>query len=280
MERLANTAQAALWNGPSGQAWVDEQTMLDRTYARVEALLADSVTSLEARSVLDIGCGSGATTVAAARRLAPGGFALGVDISGPLIALAQRRRQEGAVAARFIHADAQTHSFEPGRFDLMISRFGVMFFEDPVAAFRNLRLAGAPGCVTRLVAFRSIEENPFMTTAERAAAQFVPDIPPRIPDAPGQFAFADRDRVRGIFQQAGWAEVALVPIDAPCAFPASDLERFFTRFGPLGLALRNSNEPARQEMIQKVRAAFEPFVREAQVRFDAACWMIEARAPG
>ncbi|HEU4589902.1 MAG TPA: class I SAM-dependent methyltransferase [Steroidobacteraceae bacterium] len=279
MQRLANSEQAALWNGPSGQAWADEQSMLDRTYAGIEALLSDAVAAAGARSVLDIGCGSGATTLAAARRMPPGGIAVGVDISEPLVALARRRVQHEPVAAQFIRADAQAHAFERGRFDLMISRFGVMFFEDPVAAFGNLLLAAARGCATRLVVFRSIEENPFMTTAERAAVQFVPNIPPRIPGAPGQFALADPDRVRRIFEQAGWSRVEVVPIDVPCAFPAADLERFFTRFGPLGLALRNATEVARRDMLQAVRIAFEPFVREAQVRFDAACWMIEARAP-
>jgi SAM-dependent methyltransferase len=279
MERLANPEQAALWNGSSGQAWVDEQAMLDQAYARIETLLGDAVAASGARAVLDVGCGSGATTLAAARRMQPGGITVGVDISEPLIAMARVRAQQAGLAAQFIRADAQTHAFERGRFDLLISRFGVMFFDDPIAAFANLRLAASAGCATRLFVFRSTEENPFMTTAQRATARFVPNLPPRIPNAPGQFGFADRDRVRRILQQAGWSQVELVPIDVPCAFPAAHLERFFTRFGPLGLAMRDATDASRREMVRHVRAAFEPFVHAAQVRFDAACWMIEASAP-
>jgi hypothetical protein len=151
-----------------------------------------------------------------------------------------------------------------------------MFFDDPVAAFANLRTAARPMCVLRLVVFRAVTENPFMTTAERAAAPWLPDLPPRKPDAPGQFAFADDHRVRRLLEQGGWSRVELTPLDIECAFPASDLERFFTRLGPLGQALRATDDPTRQRVIHDVRHAFQPFVHGAEVRFTAACWMIGA----
>jgi SAM-dependent methyltransferase len=182
------------------------------------------------------------------------------------------------VAARFIRADAQVHAFEPASFDFMISRFGVMFFDDPVAAFANLRRAARSGGELRLVVFRSIDENPFMTTAERAAAPWLPNIPPRKPNAPGQFAFADRARVLGILDGAGWSSGELAPVDIECAFPATELERFFTRLGPLGQVLREADEATRQRVVREVRAGFEPFVRDGQVRFTSACWMVSARA--
>ena len=278
MQNIANAEMAAAWNGVSGQAWVDEQQLLDRTFAPIEALLAQEAAASGARAVLDIGCGSGATTLAVARRLGASGQATGVDISAPLIAVAQARAQQAGLAARFIRADAQTHAFDAASFDLMISRFGVMFFDDPVAAFTNLRRAAKPDGALRLLVFRSIAENPFMTTAERAAAPLLTNLPPRKPDAPGQFAFADRDRVRGILEKAGWAQAELTALDIECAFPAGDLERYFTRLGPLSQVLREPDESTRQRVIREVRAAFEPFVRDGAVRFTAACWMISARA--
>ena len=172
MERLPNQDQAALWNGTSGEAWVDEQELLDATFEPIEKLLGEVVTASAARAVLDIGCGSGATTLAVARKLAARGTVTGVDISETLLAAARNRAGREDLSVHFVRADAQTHAFEPASFDMMISRFGVRFFEDPVAAFANLRRAAARDCGMRLIVFRSIEENPFMTAAERAAAPF------------------------------------------------------------------------------------------------------------
>jgi len=278
MQNIPNADMAAAWNGVSGQAWVDEQQLLDRTYESIEGILADAAAAKGARAVLDIGCGSGATTLAVARRLGAGTRATGVDISEPLIAVARARAQREAATAQFIRADAQTHAFEPASFDLMISRFGVMFFDDPVAAFANLRRAALPQAELRLVVFRSVAENPFMTTAERAAAPLLGNLPARKPNAPGQFGFADPDRVRGILEGGGWSRVELAPLDVPCSFPAADLQRFFTRLGPLGQALRETDEATRQRVIREVRTAFEAYVRDGEVRFVSACWMISARA--
>jgi SAM-dependent methyltransferase len=206
------------------------------------------------------------------------GQATGIDISEPLIDLARARARRAGSSARFIRADAQTHAFGPASFDLAISRFGVMFFDDPVAAFGNLRRAATANAQLRLVVFRAISENAFMTTAERAAAPSLANLPPRKPNAPGQFAFADEARVRRILEEAGWTQPGLSPVDIACRFPASDLERFFTRLGPLGQVLRDADEATRQRVIRDVRAAFDPYVREGEVRFTSACWMIAARA--
>jgi len=280
MRNAANELQAAAWNGASGQAWVEEQTLLDGAFEPFEALLADEVEASGANSVLDVGCGSGATTLAVARRLGGDGRIVGIDVSEPLLSLARERAQREGLATDFVRADAQVHAFRPATFDMMISRFGVMFFDDPVAAFANLRRAATPDGNMRHIVFRSIAENPFMTVAERAAAPLLPNLPPRNPGAPGQFAFADRDRVRLILENSGWNRVEIAPIDVPCAFPATALERYFTRLGPLGQVLREANEPAREEIITRVRDGFQDFVDGTQVRFVAACWLLCARASG
>ncbi len=277
MQEIPNGDMATLWNGASGHAWVDEQRLLDRTFQPIEALLADAVEASGASRVLDIGCGSGATTLAVARNLGARGGVTGVDISGPLIALAQARATDARSTARFIRADAQTHAFEPASFDMMISRFGVMFFDDPVAAFANLHRAATRHGQMRLVAFRATSENSFMTAAEHAAAPLLGKLPPRKPDAPGQFAFADGARVTRLLTDAGWRQVDLAPLDVACTFPAADLERYFTRLGPVGQVLRDADEPTRQRVIREVRAAFGPYVEGDLVKFIAACWMISAR---
>ena len=129
------------------------------------------------------------------------------------------------------------------------------------------------------IAWRSPVENPFMTTAERAAAPLLPALPPRQPDAPGQFAFADRDRVRSILHDSGWTAIDIRPIDVICTMTERDLGRYYSRLGPVGRALRETDEGTRTRVIGTLREAFAPFVHGGTARFTAACWMIGARAP-
>jgi SAM-dependent methyltransferase len=273
--RRTDDEQAARWNGPAGNAWVDLQELLDEMFRPFEALLVDAVAAEHAGSVLDVGCGTGGVTRAVARRA---GHCVGVDISGPMIETARAHAEREGVPASFIQADAQEYAFDPGAFDAVVSRFGVMFFSDPVRAFGNLRSTVRDGAGLRCVVWRGPEENPFMTTAERAAAPFLPDLPARRPDQPGQFAFADPERVRRILAESGWAGIDIQPVDVVCALPEKDLVTYFTRLGPLGMVLPGADERTRAEIVEAVRPAFDPFVRGTEVRYTAACWMVSARA--
>jgi SAM-dependent methyltransferase len=272
--------QAKLWNGSSGRAWVALQAVLDHLFKPFEDLLVDAVAQSMAASVLDVGCGAGATTLAVARRLARRARCVGIDISEPLIDAARARAEREGIRASFMRADAQTHPFEPASFDMMISRFGVMFFTDLVQAFANLRRAARAGAPLRFVAWRDAAQNPFMTTAERAARPLLPDVPPRRPDGPGQFALADPDRIRRVLGESGWSGIDVQHLDVPCAFPEENLVAYFTHLGPVGLVLQAADERMRREVIATVRAAFDPFVKAGQVRFTAACWFVAARANG
>ncbi|GGT19033.1 class I SAM-dependent methyltransferase [Streptomyces chromofuscus] len=275
-ERRDAQALKALWSGVAGRNWVAAQDVLDELFRPFEPLLAEPV-GLGAR-VLDVGCGTGATTVAAARRAGAEGDCVGVDIAEPMIEAARARAEREGVPARFVQADAATHAFAPGGFDLVVSRFGVMFFEDFTGAFTNLRRAARPGAGLRLIVWRGPEENPFMTTAERAAAPLLPDLPSRDPDAPGQFAFAREDRVRGILDASGWTDVAVEPLDVACAMPERQLERYFTLLGPVGRVLHEVDERTRAQVVETLHTAFAPYVRESEVGFTAACWLVRASA--
>jgi SAM-dependent methyltransferase len=264
------------WNGPAGRAWVETQELLDRIFRPLEDLLVEAVAGSRGR-VLDVGCGTGGTTLAVARRFGAKGCCVGIDISDPMIAAARARAEREGTPASFLCGDAQIHAFEPAGFDSIISRFGVMFFDDFVRAFANLRSAARDGAELRLVAWRSAAENPFMTTAERAAAPLLPNIPVRQPDAPGQFAFADRDRVCRILEQSGWAELEIQPIDVSCTLPEKELVGYLTRLGPLGRLLHEADDETRTRVIGTVRPAFDSYVHGADAHFDAACWMIGAR---
>ncbi|MGJ7524310.1 class I SAM-dependent methyltransferase [Variovorax sp. GB1P17] len=270
--------QAKLWNGSAGRAWVDTQASLDHLFQPLEDLLVEAVSAGAGGRVLDVGCGTGATTLAVARLQGAGGRCVGVDISEPMIAAARKRADREGSPASFICANAQTHAFEPASFDMVISRLGVMFFDDPVRAFANLRSAARDDAELRFIAWRSAAENPFMTTAERAAAPLLPNLPARKPGAPGQFAFADRDRVQAVLEESGWADINIQPIDVNCTLPEKDLLAYLSRLGPVGLALQAVDEQTRTQVIDTVRAAFAPYVHGDEVRLTAACWMVGARA--
>jgi SAM-dependent methyltransferase len=253
------------WNSSAGSGWVALQSVMESMLQPLEDVLVASVPP-GCSTALDVGCGTGATTVALA------GLdlrAVGVDVSEAMVAAAAARAPE----LTFLCADAQRHAFEPGSFDLVASRFGVMFFDDPVAAFTNLRSA-CSGAL-RFVAWRSAAENPFMTTAERAAPPGL-DVLPRDPDGPGQFAFGDEAKVRRILEDAGWADVTISPVDVTCSMPEASLLPYVGRLGPVGMALTDADDDTRARVLDTVRPAFDPFVVGDEVRFDAACWLVAA----
>jgi ubiquinone/menaquinone biosynthesis C-methylase UbiE len=274
-----NEEQKTLWNGVAGQAWVEMQALLDRAFEPMERLLIEAIPEGSACRVLDIGCGTGGTTVAAARRLGSSGQALGVDISAPMIEAARARAEQAGSVAAFVCADAQRHAFDAASFDVILSRFGVMFFDDTRLAMANLRRAASSGAELRLLAWRSPEDNPFMTTAERAAAPLLPSLPERRSDTVGQFAFADAQRVRRILEDSGWLDIDVRPVDLACTFPESELPLYMTRLGPLGRVLHDVEDTTRGRILETVRSAFQPYVHGAEVRFMAACWLFGARAP-
>lgn len=274
-----DSEQAALWNGTAGQAWVDLQALMDSVLAPFEKLLVDAAVRAGAMRVLDVGCGTGGTTLAIAGALGPQAHCTGIDLSAPMISAARDRASTHAAAADFICADAQMHAFAPASFDRIVSRFGVMFFDDPTAAFNTLRRAARPGAGLHVISWRDAAENPFMTVAERAAAPLLPAIPPRQPDAPGQFAFADRRRVHRLLDAAGWQAIDIQPVDLACTLPTHELERYFTRLGPLGRVLHEADPALRGRIVDVVRAAFQPYVDGETVRFTAACWSVVAQAP-
>lgn len=273
--------QTELWNGPAGRAWVDAQELMDGILKPFERLLVEAVSARAQAAgfaILDVGCGAGSTTLALARLIGRTGHCVGIDISKPMITAAQARAAREDVPAHFTCDSAQGHVFEPASFDMIVSRFGVMFFDEPVRAFANLRRAAKDDAELCLLAWRSAAENPFMTTAERAAAPVLPNLPPRRPDGPGQFAFANDDRVGAILENSGWHQIDLRPIDVECTLPEKELVRYFTQLGPVGLFLQDADDQSRSRVVETVRAAFEPYVHGADVRFTAACWMIGAQA--
>ena len=277
--KIEEMSQTQLWNGPAGQAWLSKETILDGMFAPFETLLVDAVRWHAPRNVLDIGCGTGATTLAIARTLAPEGSCTGADLSQMMIDRARTRAAAEPEGVRTVFRSGDASRLDgAGPFDMAISRFGVMFFDDPAAAFTRIRAAMASGAPLAAIAWRWPAENPFMTCGERAAAHLLPPLPPVQPGAPGQFAFADPEHVRAILGGSGWRDAAISPIDVECSFPEADLMPYLSSLGRIGIVLQQADAATRDRVFGIVRAAFDPFVDADTVRFNAACWMIEAKA--
>ncbi|QSR20969.1 SAM-dependent methyltransferase [Hyphomonas sp. KY3] len=277
--RMANKDQEEMWNGAGGKAWVRAQTLLDTAFQTFADILVETVTTANANSVLDIGCGTGATTLAMAEALGPDADCLGLDISETMIAHARKRAAESGSHAEFLVADAQMHDFPSSTFDMITSRFGVMFFEDPVAAFRNLNRAAQPGTQLLMFSWRDPAENPFMTAAEAGARPLLPGLPEREPNARCQFGFADAARVEHILSESGWQDVVSEKLDVECRFPLSAMDLYVSLMGPVGYAIAQGvDEATRERVIDVVRAAFMEFADGDEIVFTAACWKTAARA--
>lgn len=270
-----NAQQATYWNDGAGPTWAELQEPLDR---QLEPLGRRAMAELDlgaGKRVLDIGCGAGATTLALS---STGAEIVGADISGTLLGVA-RRRAEGLAGVAFLQADAQTFAFEPASFNAVFSRFGVMFFADPAAAFANIRRAMKPGAKLAFVCWRTPAENPIMSLPMQAALPHI-DAPPPPPEpgAPGPFAFADPARVNAILADAGFSGVTLTPHDE--AIGPGDLETTLglaLRVGPLGGLLRENPEK-REAVVAAVRAALAPHVTPDGVKLGSATWIVTATA--
>jgi SAM-dependent methyltransferase len=276
-----NADQIAYWNALAGQTWAALQDRLD---AQIQPLGARALAVLAPRSgerILDIGCGCGQTTLALAEAVGPSGSVLGVDISRPMLAVARHRLAEaGAGVASLVEDDAQTHAFAPGSFDAAFSRFGVMFFSDPAAAFANIRRAIRPGGRLTFVCWRGLAHNAWMLVPMQAAASLVgAPPPPADPTAPGPFAFADPDRVRGILTAAGFTHVDFHPHDQKIG--AGDVDQATAvalNVGPLGAVLRE--QPDKQPAVAAaIREVLARYLTPEGVRLDSATWIVTATAP-
>lgn len=267
----------AYWDR-AGKVWVEQQALLDRLYQPIAEAVVARAGLANGEEVLDIGCGAGATTFAAAWRTGPGGRAVGVDISGALLELARRRAgEDGIEGVEFLQADAQAHPFEPTH-DALVSRFGVMFFPDPVAAFANLRRAAKPGRGLTFASWRGLEDNPISRVPLQAAAPFLPAVPVFEKDAPGRFGLADPDRTRRILREAGWRDVAIEPLDDPTPVSFDELMVMSLRVGPLNPALALADDVLRQRVRDAVADALEPYVENGFARMNSACWLVTAKA--
>jgi SAM-dependent methyltransferase len=275
----SNAAQIDYWNAQAGETWARFQELLDR---QIEPLGREAMRALGPQAgerILDVGCGCGQTTMAMAERVGDSGAILGVDISRPMLEVARARPlPAGARRPEFREADVQSGALGAADFDAAFSRFGVMFFADPVAAFANIRAALTAQGRLAFVCWRPYAENPWMRVPMEAAEPFVGPAQPGDPTAPGPFAFADADRVRAILGGAGFKAIAIDAFDAPIGGSSIDDTVSMTfRVGPLGRALAENRDriPA---VAAAVKTAITPYATASGVFMPSAVWIVQALA--
>ncbi len=279
-----NAEQIRYWNEHSGPTWVAAQSVLDALIGPIGEQALAMASPAAGESVLDVGCGCGTTSIELARRVGAAGRVVGLDISVPMLVRARERAAEAGLAQlAFREGDAQIESLAPASVDLIFSRFGVMFFADPVAAFHNLH--GALRSAGRLVfvCWQAIQNNPWMLIPMTAAAQHLALPTPASPHAPGPFAFADATRLRGILEAAGFHSIEISDRPTVLRLGTGDLEsatQFAMLVGPTAAALRDAkaDDAMRERVTGAVREALRPHLTPDGVRLGGSTWIVTARA--
>ena len=271
------------WNGDSGARWAANLARLDLMLEDFGSAAIAAAKAQPGEQILDIGCGSGTSTFALAQRVGPTGHVLGVDISEQLVEIARAAAPDGASVA-FRCADAATAALPQGQFDLLFSRFGVMFFDDPVAAFAHMRGALRPGGRAAFICWRGAQENDWVRLPMAAIRDIVQPAPAD-PNAPGPFAFGDRQRLADILAAAGFTAIDIAPFDTTLSYgrgasreaAVDDALDMAFQVGPLSRALADQSDDVRGRAADTVRAAFAKRLGETSVLIDGAAWVVTAQ---
>jgi SAM-dependent methyltransferase len=277
---IANVDMAAAWDGDEGTDWARDWERYDLGVRCHHARLMEAAAISRTERVLDVGCGNGQTTRDAARSAADGS-AFGVDLSSGMVARAREvARQENLTNVSFERADAQVHPFEPASHDVVISRFGAMFFGDPVAAFTNIARGLRPGGRLALMSWQRLENNEWLMAIRRALA-VGRELPTPPAGAPGPFGLADPDQVTAILTAAGFEQVECQSVEEPffAGTDPDDAVAFLGRGGVVRGLLQNLEPTDRQRALDAFHATMASHARDGGVWFDSASWLISAERP-
>jgi ubiquinone/menaquinone biosynthesis C-methylase UbiE len=277
-----NADEIAYWNGPGGQRWLNRQQVHDALLAPIGEVLLDRAQAREGEFVLDIGCGCGAMAIALARLVAPTGRVLGIDVSGPMLERA-RQLAPANLPVEFALADATTHPFKRGQASLLCSRFGVMFFAEPVRSFENMRAGLRSGARIAFTCWREFKKNAWALVPLQQAYRHVPRLPELGPEDPGPFSFASPPRVRAILEQAGFEQIDLQPVDLLLDLAGGrGLEAAVDTamgVGPASRALDGASSALRAAAAESIREALAPYQTGNSVPLASAVWFVIATNP-
>lgn len=274
---MSNEEQIEYWNENAGLKWAEHQKALDAMLAPATSVLIEAAAIQPGERVLDIGCGTGETSLIAVEA---GAQVTGVDISEPMLALA-KSRADGRI--ELLLADASEYQANTV-FDLVMSRFGVMFFEDPASAFANIRKNLKPGGRMAFACWQSPKVNDWVMVPMKAIKPLLPEAPETDPHAPGPFAFADAERLDSILRGAGFDNIEIVPqaINV-CLTQSGGVDGavdFSSQIGPASRALGEVDEALRPKLLAALKEALEPHDRDGRIALPGGIWIVTARTAG
>lgn len=277
---MSSISQAEYWNTAGAARWVQQRTIYDALFhAHGEAAL-DAAGIGAGQSVLDVGCGCGTTTLSIATRVGAAGLAVGVDISGPMVDVARKRAVAAGVDnVRFEVGDAQIVPLAQNRYDAVVSRLGIMFFDDPIATFTRLRRALRGGGRFAAVCWRKTTENPWIQLPLEVTSAFL-STEPIDPDVPGPFALSSRRRIESLMSAAGFSGVRIEPLDLPLFIgrSAQEAATLMVDLGPVGRAILRAPPDVRFRAVEAVAAALVPYTTMNHVKMPSAAWLVTARS--
>ena len=275
----SNDEQIEFWNGDAGKRWVSQQLQLDAMLAEVGTQALKLAAAKPGEHVLDIGCGCGDTALQLANLVGANGRVVGLDISEPMLAQAKTRAAAQKLPVSFVKADASEHRFDAASFDLLVSRFGVMFFADPDKAFANMRKALKPSGRAAFACWREPRENDWVRVPVGAARPHVPPQPQLGPEDPGPFSFANPGRVRRILASGGFDVITIRPFDTPIRLgdTLDDAVVYIQEFGPVSRLLKDASAPQREAAVGAIREAMAPYAKSSPVQLAGAVWLVTAK---
>jgi len=278
-----NASQIESWDGPGGQHWVAEAERYDRMTRSFGERIIEAAAPGPGEQVLDVGCGNGAVALAVSALVAPGGSVMGLDVSGPMLAYARRRAEQARIASvSFRQGDAQVYPLPPAGFDAVVSRFGVMFFDDPVAAFANIGRALRPGGRIAFTCWRDLIVNDWLMVPAGAALQYVPMPDLGQPGAPGPFSLADPERVHQVLRDAAFAQIALEEITRPMPMGSSadDVLAFMRGTEMAHVLMTGVDSGTAERAWAAVKAALQAHAEPAGITLAGTAWLVTARRAG
>jgi SAM-dependent methyltransferase len=277
---MNNVQQIEFWNGRTGERWVRWQKPIDAAFAPVTKAVLARLAPAVGERIIDVGCGSGETTLAIAERVQAHGFVLGLDVSRPLLRIAQARAAiTPEYPVQFVEGDASSYALARDSFHALFSRFGVMFFADPAAAFAHLGRALVRGGRLAFCCWRDRRENAWVRLSVDATRKHLAELPPPPgPDEPGPFSFADEARIRRILTSAGFTGIEVERFDASIVYGRDEREaaEFLTHIGPTGSVLQEHPESLRQAVAADLAERLRPHRETRGVALGAATWLVSA----
>ncbi|MDP5070647.1 MAG: methyltransferase domain-containing protein [Congregibacter sp.] len=280
---MSNDEQIAYWNGDAGRKWAQRDAMMARMLAPVAEALMEHAQIDDARAVLDVGCGGGSETLMLAERLGADACVLGVDVSAPLLEVARAHLASVGDVGKgvgFVQADASSHDFGTQQFDLLFSRFGVMFFEEPGQAFAHLRKAMQAKGRLAFACWQSLSNNPWTALPLTAALSVLPSPPKPKPRSPGPFAFAEPDYIHSLLQDAGWRNVQVTPHVISMDWEGRDgfeaTARELVNTGPVGRLLIDADAATRDAVHRAAAKVLTPYFHDNTLSLPGAVWLVTA----